>query len=828
MNKLVFSFLLLLSMYMPVFAQTILGGENITIDYTKPKEYVIGGVTIKGTQFLDENVLINLSGLIVGDSIEVPGDKTSDAIKNLWKQGLFVDAKVIASKIQGDQIFFEIHLTERPRLSRFSFKGVTKSEADKIREEIGLEHDKVITDNLLTTTKNKVKTFYIDKGYFDTDVQIREKKDSAFINKDILEIVVDKKQKYHIRSIKFSGNKALTEGQLLAAMKDTKQKTWFKIFTSGKFDEEKFNDDKLKIVAKYNEKGFRDARVISDSVYRKGDNSLYINIKLEEGNKYYFRNINWVGNVKHTSQELNSILNIKKGDTYDQMVLDQRLFMSESGRDVTSLYMDDGYLFFSVNPVEVGVENDSIDLEMRIYEGKQATVNKISIAGNTKTNDRVILREIRTKPGQLFSRNDIIRTQRELAQLGYFDPEKLGVNPKPNPADGTVDIEYTVEEKPSDQLELSGGYGGGRFYGTLGVSFNNFSARNFFNGKAWNPIPAGDGQTLSLRLQSTGSNYQSINASFREPWLGGRKPNSLSLSVFYTISQSDNSVPEAFRSYLKTIGASVGFGKRLYKPDDYFSLFKQISYEHYILKNNPSIIPGISTGTSNNLNLSVTLARNSVDAPIYPRSGSTVSVFLELTPPWSAFDNRDYAYLPPEEKYRFIEYYKWKFNSVWYTKIAGNLVLNTKIQYGFLGYYNPDIGPSPFGRFSLGGDGLAGYQPNGLEVIGLRGYLNNSLPTGSVSGGTVFEKYTIELRYPVSLNPSATIYMLTFAEAGNAWVRLKDFNPFSAKRAAGFGVRIFLPVFGMLGLDWGYGFDEIPGKPGANESRFQFTLGQQF
>jgi outer membrane protein insertion porin family len=497
------------------------------------------------------------------------------------------------------------------------------------------------------------------------------------------------------------------------------------------------------------------------------------------------------------------------------------------------LYMDDGYLFFSVTPVEVHVENDSIDLEMRIYEGKQAVVNKVTVAGNTKTNDRVILREIRTKPGQLFSRSDIIRTQRELAQLGYFDPEKLGVNPKPNPADGTVDIEYVVEEKPSDQLELSGGYGGSTFYGTLGLSFNNFSARNFFTKGAWRPLPSGDGQRLSLRVQSTGRNYQAYNVSFTEPWLGGKKPNSLSVSAYYNSSNYTVNY-DVTQSSFNVIGMSVGLGKRLNKPDDFFSLYNQVSFDHYILKNYGNIITNFNNGYSNNLNFSVTLARNSVDQPIYPRAGANISFTLQLTPPYSLINGKDYSNVSLQEKYRYIEYHKWKFTGLWFTKLAGNLVLHAKIQYGFLGKYNSDIGDSPFERFYLGGDGMAGFQFDGREIIGLRGYENYSLtpqnpyPPHEFIGGTIFDKYTLELRYPVSLNPNATIYLLAFAEGGNAWLKFKDFNPFSSKRAAGGGVRIFLPMFGQLGLDWGYGFDDVPNYPSANKNRFIFTIGQQF
>ncbi len=505
--------------------------------------------------------------------------------------------------------------------------------------------------------------------------------------------------------------------------------------------------------------------------------------------------------------------------------------MNQNGHDISSLYMDDGYLFFSVTPVEVNVENDSIDLEMRIYEGKQARINKVTVVGNIKTNDRVIMREIRTKPGQLFSRADIIRTQRELAQLGYFDQEKLGVNPKPNPVDGTVDIEYTVEEKPSDQLELSGGYGANQLVGTLGLSFNNFSARNIFKKGAWSPLPSGDGQRLSLRAQTNGKYYQSYNASFTEPWLGGKKPNSLSVSVFHSVQSNGVSFGEGNRQAIYITGMSVGLGKRLKKPDDFFTNYNEVNYQYYTLDNYVGTFL-FNNGHSTNLSFTEAISRNSIDAPIYPRTGSTLTFSLKFTLPYSLFNNVNYATASIAERYKYIEYHKWKFSSSWFTKLAGNLVLNTKIQYGFLGLYNRAVGPAPFERFYVGGDGLSGYALDGREIIALRGYTNNSVTprnaAGAQVGGTIFDKYTLELRYPLSLNPSATIYLLAFAEGGNSWLTFKDFNPFSSKRSAGGGVRIFLPVFGLLGLDWGYGFDEIPNDPNANGSQFHFTIGQQF
>jgi outer membrane protein insertion porin family len=811
-------------------AQIQLGGDSVVIDYGNPQEYEIGGVVIAGTQYLDEAVLLNISGLTVGDTLEVPGDKISRAIQNLWKQGLFTDVKIIATRLIGKRIFFEIRLQERPRLSTFTFKGVSKSEADKIREKANLG-DKVITDNLLETTKNTVRNFYVEKGYMNAEVRIVNTKDTLFVNREKLQIIVNKKSRVKVNSIRFEGNEFLSDKKLRRTMKDTKEKKWWKIFTSSKFLDDKYQDDKKKILAKYNDKGYRDAKILSDTIFKHGENRVDIRIRLDEGHQYFFRNITWLGNTKHTSQELSNILGIKKGDVYDQSILDQRLYMSQNGRDVSSLYMDDGYLFFSVTPVEVNVEADSIDLEMRIYEGKQARINKVTVVGNVKTNDRVIMREIRTKPGQLFSRADIIRTQRELAQLGYFDQEKLGVNPIPNPANGTVDIEYTVEEKPSDQLELSGGYGANQLVGTLGLSFNNFSAGNFFKKGAWRPLPSGGGQKLSLRAQTNGKYYQSYSASFTEPWLGGKKPNSFSVSVFHSIQSNGSSSSDINHQEINITGLSLGLGKRLKVPDDYFTIYHEVSYQYYTLQNYGGTFL-FSNGVSNNLSFQETISRNSIDAPIYPRSGSQLSLTLQLTPPYSLFNNIDYATATDAEKYKFIEYHKWRFTSSWFSKLAGNLVLNTKIQYGFLGLYNRQLGASPFERFYLGGDGLSGYSLDGREILALRGYENNSVTpqnaSGAQIGGTIFDKYTLELRYPVSLNPSATIYFLTFAEAGNSWLKFKEFNPFSSKRSVGAGIRIFLPVFGILGLDYGYGFDKIPNYPDANHGQFHFSIGQQF
>ncbi|MBK6967452.1 MAG: BamA/TamA family outer membrane protein [Bacteroidales bacterium] len=852
-------------------AQIRLGDDLSEIDYSSPKEYTIGGVTISGVQFLDHNVLIMLSGLQVADRIEVPGDKIRKAIEKLWAQGLFEDVRISATSITDELIFLNIYLQERPRLSKFSFKGIRKSEADDLREKIKLVKGDVVTDNVVIRTSNIIKKHYNGKGYLNAIVDIEQKRDSSKSNDVSLTINIDKGSKVRIDQIRFIGNNQLSASQLKGAMKKTKdkavfepfemidslvlglprkllsfksdtivdfiagvaqEKLKFRIFKTSKFIPEDYQEDLASLIAKYNEEGFRDAVIVSDSVYKVKPRIISIDIKVEEGRRYYFGDIKWVGNTKYSAFQLNEVLKIKKGDVYNQSELDANLNYNPNEIDISTLYLDDGYLFFQVVPVEVRVENDTIDIEMRIREGKQATINKIILKGNTRTNDHVVMRELRTRPGQLFSRSDIIRTTRELAQLRYFDPEKIVPNPIPNANDGTVDIEYNVEETSSDQIELSGGWGYGRVVGTLGLSFNNFSARNIFKGTAWRPIPSGDGQKLSLRLQSYGKGYISYSASFTEPWLGGKKPNSFSVSYYHSLYS--NGVSKALESYqaFKIDALSFSLGKRLTWPDDYFTLAMRISFQNYNLDNYGNIFAfGNGNGKYRNYSYGVTLARNSVDSPIFPRSGSEVSVSLDVTPPYSSFSHQDYSSLTDQEKYKWIEYHKWKFSATLYRQIVGNLVLTARVRYGFLGQFNDEIGVTPFDRYYLGGDGLSGANNlDGREIIGMRGYSNESLTPDYYKnknvGGTIFNKNTIELRYPLSLNPSATIYVTTFMEAGKAWDDFSSFNPFSLYRAAGVGVRVFLPMFGLLGLDWGYGFDDVPGIPSANKGQFHFSINQ--
>ena len=822
-----------------------LGGDSTQIDFSVPKEYKVGGVTIIGAEHLDQGVLVLLSGLAQGDKVQVPGEKFSTAISNLWKQGLFEDIK-ITGKVQGENIFVTITVLERPRLAKFSLKGMSKSEADDVREKIKLFKGTVVTDRLVASTTSKIKEFFVTKGFMDVKVSIKQEKIEKAENVVILVINVDKGNMIRIKDINLIGTSNIKLWKLRRTFDETKRRFWWNPFNSGKFDEDNYEKDKKALIAKYNGKGFRDAKIITDSVYRTPGSTkrISIDIIVSEGSKYYFRNVSWIGNSKYTAKTLSEVFGIKKGDIYDQAELDQKLFMNPNGNDISSLYMDEGYLFFNVNPIETMVSGDSIDLEMRIYEGKQATINKVTIVGNTKTNDRVILREIRTKPGQLFRRSDIIRSQRELSQLGYFDPEKMNVTPTPNQATGTVDIEYTVEEKPSDQIELSGGYGGGRIVGTLGVTFNNFSGRNFFKKQAWRPLPSGDGQRLSVRAQSNGAFFQSYNISFTEPWLGGKKPNSLSVTAYYSIqtngqkktatNSAGEKIDNPLRQSLDIFGASVGLGKRLKRPDDYFTLYQELNYQYYTLNNFSSIF-SFSKGYSNNIYYKATIQRNNIDKPIFETRGSQISLTGQWTPPYSLFDNKDYrsTTMTDQERYKFVEYQKYKFTSTFYTPItnkrgadgkeARNLILKTSAGFGFLTSYNSAVGISPFERFYLGGSGLTGFALDGREIIALRGYDDQSLSPRT--GAAFITKYSAELRFPVSLNPQATIYILGFAEAGNSWENSKEFNPFNVYRSTGVGVRVFLPMFGLLGFDYGWRLDDIPSNKGMQKGQFHFTIG---
>jgi len=826
MKKLLFNIVILLGLSLSSFAQISIQNELSKVDYSNPKEYEIGGIQVLGVKYLDPVVLIHLTGLQVGDTVMVPGEDITQAIEKLWEQGLFSDIKIVADRVINNRIFLNIELAERPRLSKFSFKGVKKGEADDLRENLKLVQGLQVTENILMKIDKGVKDYFVDKGFLNVEVNVQQEQDTSLPNSIILFINIDKKEKIKIEELNIVGNEKLEDGKIRRTMKNTKEKAWWRFYKASKFIASDFEEDKRNVIRKYNEEGFRDAKIVKDSIYDEDEKTIGLKLVIDEGKQYFFRNIDWTGNAKYTDKQLTMALGIEAGDIYNQTFLEERL-LGEAG--VFSLYQDNGYLFSNITPVEVNVEGDSIDLEMQVYEGKQARVNRVSINGNTRTNDHVIMREIRSRPGELYKRSEIQRTIRELAQLGYFDPEKLNVNFEPDQERGIVDLEYIVEEKPSDQIELSGGYGAGMIVGTLGLTFNNFALKKLFDPKAYRPLPAGDGQRLSLRAQASGPFYQSYSVSFVEPWLGGKKPNSLSVSLYNSrqIYGSDST-----EQHFYVTGASAGLGQRLKWPDDYFTLYTELGYKNYNIYQWSGFI--YSDGSSNNVNFKAVFGRKSSGPnPIFPTRGSDLSMSIELTPPFSLMSSADYTTMDPTEKYKWIEYHKWKFKGSWFTTLFGSkdggsraLVLNSKFEFGFLAHYNSDVGPSPFEGFQVGGDGLYGYNLYGRETIGLRGYTNNSLTPES--GGNIYNKFSLELRYPLSLNPTATFYGIAFLEAGNAWYDFKDYDPFDLKRSAGFGVRIYMPMIGMLGVDWGYGFDNIEGKTGVNGAQFHFIIGQQF
>jgi outer membrane protein insertion porin family len=805
------------------------------VDYSNPRTYTLANIVVTGTNYYDKSVLVVLSGLTIGQKIKVPSEELSKAVTNLYKQKLFADVTLRIMDITDDKLTLEIFLLEKPRLSTFTIKGLRKGKANTLREELTLKSGQIVTDNLITSTRNEIKRYYAEKGFLDADAVITQELDNAKKNTAKLRIVVDRGSKIKIHDINIEGNNALTDRKVRKLLKDTKPKR--RLFSKSRFEEDKFEEDKQRIIEKYLMLGYRDISIVKDTVYRYNSKRLNIDITLDEGKKYFFRDIKFVGNTKYTSEELLSVLKIKRGDVYDQSLLETRLRMNQTGLDISTLYMDDGYLFFSVNPVEVLVENDSIDLEIRMYEGEQARINKVTVVGNTKTSDHVILRELRTKPGQLFSRSDVTRSLRELSQLGYFNPEGLNVNPIPNPASGTVDIEYKVEEKPNDQIELSAGWGASSVVGTLGLTLNNFSTKRMFDKKAWSPVPSGDGQRVSLRAQTNGKYYQSYSASFTEPWLGGKKPTSLSVSVFHSIQSNGYNQADVRRAALLTSGITIGLGKRLKWPDDFFTIQYQLNLQRYyndVDALGTSYLPFLPEGAANSVSLRVILSRNSTDAPIYPTNGSNISLSGQFSPPYSFFNGKNYDEIPVSERYRWLEFYKWKFDASWYTRLVGGkrpLVLMMRTNFGFLGRYNSNLGYTPFERFWMGGSGLIGYNLDGRELIALRGYADNTLTPlvdGKSQGGIVYNRFTMEIRFPISTNPSATVFPLVFFEGGNTWSTYNNFNPFDVYRSVGAGVRIFLPMFGMIGLDYGYGFDEVLYRPGVNHGNFHFLLGQQF
>ena len=839
------------SIVLGVLFSAVSFGQKIGGDYKSPTEYIIGDITVSGVQFLDPTAIISITNLKQGDKISIPGDQISNAIKRIWDQGLIGDVEVNVTKIEGNLIYLDFVLKERPRLSKYIFnKGVKKAEQDDLLEKIDQTRGTVVNDAMIKNAQKKIKNFYLEKGYYNTEVSILPLRDSLLDNNIFLKVTVARKKKVRVKNIYIHGNETVETKLIKKKMKKTKEQRFYKFFISSKFIKKQYEADKDKITEYYNSKGYRDVAIVKDTIYKYKSNKINIDITIDEGKKYYFRNITWKGNYIYSSGRLDTVLNIKKGTIYNSELLQKRLNYNPTGVDVSSMYLDNGYLFFSVDPVEINVDGDSIDIEMRIYEGKPAIIDKITISGNTKTHDHVILRELRTVPGEKFSRSDLIRSQRELSTLGYFDPEKIDINPVPNAAKGTVDIHYKVEEKPSDQIQLSGGWGGGSrrsalgyggLTGTLGLVFNNFSLRNISKFKTWDPLPAGDGQRLSINFQSNGRRYQNYSMSFMEPWFRGRKPISFSVSANHANSNSFNSRTQKFDQHLDITSLSLGLGRRLKKPDDYFTLNNSLTYSLYHYRNygNFSRI-GIDTGYSNNLNFTTTLSRNNIDEFNFPTKGSSIAITLSLTPPYSLFNNVDYQNDPASVRYKFVEYHKWGFDSDWYaTLIAGkkrNLVIRAKANFGLIGSYTSKSGIGPFERFVMGGNGLFGsFGAIGTDFIGLRGYQAYSLPFGKYSqvGGTVFDKFTAEIRYPIATSQALSLSVLGFFEAGNVWDTPNKFSPFDLYRSAGIGARIFMPAFGLIGLDYGWPMELIPNQnPNENKNGnykpvFTFTIGQQ-
>ncbi|MDG3582404.1 outer membrane protein assembly factor BamA [Galbibacter pacificus] len=824
--------------------------QETTID--KGKKYILGGIEVTGVKSFNKQTVITYTGLRNGQEITVPGEQISKVISKLWGLNLFSDINIYKTKVEGNKIFLELNVTELPTLSDVKVTGIKKKKVEDIVKDADLKKGKKVTEGFIANTKNYLLNKYKKEGYYNTKVNINTIPDTTETNAVRMVVAIDRGEKVKVKDIVFEGNEKLSDNKLKKAMKNTKEKFFGRFWKKSKFIPEDFKTDLTSIVDKYKENGYRDARITSDSIIFNDDNTLDINIKLQEGERYYFGDIDFVGNTAYSDEFLGRILGLKKGDVYNGVLFDKRIAdnTKPDGRDITNQYQNNGYLFSQINPVEVSAKNDTIDFEIRIIEGKLAYFENVTVSGNDKTNDHVIYRQLRTKPGQLYSKDNVVRTIRELGQLGYFDPESINPQIKDaNPEAGTVGIDYGVVEKGSSQIELQGGYGGGGFIGTLGLSFNNFSIRNILNGEAYKPVPMGDGQRLSLRLQAS-RYFQTYSFSFMEPWLGGRKPVQFSTSISRTLQFRYNPrTGDADKDARFVItGATVGLAKRLQWPDDYFQLSHALSFQHYNLQNYYTSLFTFGNGYSNNLAYTIALSRNNTSVnPIFPMAGSEWNISLKLSPPYSLFNNIDYANLgdDPEyqtinaqnevvpdqakidqEKYKWLEFYKVKFSGNWYTNLVAKLVLKTGVEFGFLGAYNDDRGVIPFERFFLGGDGLGNYTLDGRENIALRGYPNQSL--SGQDGSTVYNKFSLELRYPITLKPTASIYGLTFVEGGSAYDNFNTYNPFNLKRSAGVGVRIFMPAFGLLGIDFGYGFDPIPGEIEPSGWQTHFIIGQQF
>ena len=851
----------LLMVAAPMWAQQ--SGKDVVIDYNSPKKYIVGGVRVEGRQHVSEQQILQISGLQEGLEVTVPGDDISSIVKRLWLQRMFEDVSVSIDSIapSRDTAFFKISVIERPRVSRWTFSGVKSGEEKELRDRLNLKRGGEFSEYVAKTATDIIKRYYKEKGFLNVDVDVNTKRDTMVRSAIRVQFDVDRGEKVKIKTITFTGADHVKEAKMVRSMKKTRDARFMNFFSSKKFNESEYVNDKKALISVFNEAGYRDARIVKDTMYYVEPGRLQIDFEIDEGKKYYFRDITWTGNSVFASQSLDQLLMINKGDVYDVVTMEKRLYGGgkETEGNVSTLYRDNGYLFFNLQPVELNIEGDSVDVEIRIVEGKPATLNNIIINGNDLTNERVIRRQLFTRPGDLFTQTAFERSIREIASMGQFDPESItdpntGYSIIQDPMNSTVDLVYNVTEKPSSQLELSGGWGGNTFVATVGVSFNNFSTRRFFDKTAWRPVPLGDAQNLSIRFQTNGTYYTSLSASFSEPWLFGKKPTSLSMSLYYTRQTMSNLYFNILNNeqYMEVYGFAAGLGNRLKWPDNYFVLYNQLSWQTYKLQDWPYNFL-FNSGLSHNLSYTLSLSRNSTDQQIYPRMGSDFSFALQFTPPYSLLRKKDYGRLDAEgrpmivedpreidynfqtsqDRYKWIEYHKWTFKGALYTKLVGDLVLMARAQFGYLGYYNRKWGYSPFEGFRVGGDGMSGYDTYGSEIVSLRGYENYSLTplansdysSGNYYAGNVYDKFTVELRYPLILQPQSTIFALLFLEGGNAWADIRKFNPFQIRRSAGVGVRVFLPMIGLLGVDWGYGFDNHDGNGG---SQFHFVIGQQF
>lgn len=878
--KQIILFILTLLLALPVFAQvdptyqnedTLRVANSYATDNTPNVEYTfqrqtyeIADIKVTGAESYEDFVLIGFSGLAIGDKIEVPGDQITKALKRFWKQGLFSDVKIVADKIEDGKVWLDIRLQQRPRVSEVVYNGLKKNEKEDLEVKVGIVKGSQMTPNISDRAVTVIKKYFAEKGFHNAEVKVLQRDDHDHPGYVRVLINVDKKVKTKVGKLFISGNEALTDVQINKAMKKTNDNNIINLFRTKKFVSEEFEKDKIAVIEKYNEIGYRDAYIVADSVTPNAEDPTRVDVYLQvyEGQKYYIRNISWVGNTVYPYEYLNQVLTIKKGDVYNLKELNKRL--TEDDDAVAKLYTDQGYLFFNVDPVEVNIDNDSIDFEMRMYEGRPATINQINIVGNTRVYEHVVRRELYTKPGQLYSQSDIMRSLRELAQMGHFDQEKLVPDIQPNPEEGTVDITYNLETKSSDQVEFSLGWGATGLVGSLGLKFTNFAIQNLFNKKAYRIVPQGEGQTFSISARTNGVYYNSVSVSFMEPWLGGKRPNSLSVSAYFASQtgysdryyQAYQNLYSTYYSsyyysgnsdyyqqlqeseadpdkYLRTVGVSIGYGKRLSWPDDYFSFYGELGYQLYMMKDWPYLL--VTNGKSHNLALNLQLSRSSIDNPIYTRRGSQFVLGLKITPPWSIIKgttDAEFEQMSTSDRYHMIEYYKLKFQGKVFTPLTkdGKLVLMARADFGYLGNYN-QYTKSPFESFYMGGDGMTSYTSYSTEYVAMRGYSSGSLTPYDVATGRnmgyVYNKFTMELRYPITLEQNATIWAHAFLEAGNCFSDIKDYNPFNLKRSAGLGVRIFLPMFGLLGIDWGWGFDDINGNSSYGGSQFHFVLGQE-